>query len=106
MTAPAAKTSPRIGELLLREGLVTQDQLNKALAEQRHNGTRVGYNLVKLGFVKETDLTRMLARQHRMPAVDLSRFEVDPKIIKLIPPDVAVKHTVRSEERRVGKECS
>src|SRR5256886_16767160 len=72
-TVPAAKT-PRIGDLLLREGLVTQEQLNKALQEQRHNGTRVGYNLVKLGFVKETDLTRMLARQHR------------------------------SEERRVGKE--
>ena len=77
MTAPAAK-APRIGDLLLREGLVTQDQLNKALAEQRHNGTRVGYKLVKLGFVKETDLTRMLARQHKMPAVDLTKFQVDP----------------------------
>ena len=94
MTAPAAKTSPRIGELLLREGLVTQDQLNKALAEQRHNGTRVGYNLVKLGFVKETDLTRMLARQHKMPAVDLAKFQVDARIAKLIPGELALKHNV------------
>ena len=93
MTAPAAKT-PRIGDLLLREGLVTQDQLNKALAEQRHNGTRVGYNLVKLGFVKETDLTRMLARQHKMPAVDLTKFQVDPRIAKLIPAELALKHNV------------
>ncbi|HEY8853324.1 MAG TPA: ATPase, T2SS/T4P/T4SS family [Gemmatimonadaceae bacterium] len=93
MTAPAAKT-PRIGDLLLREGLVTQDQLNKALAEQRHNGTRVGYNLVKLGFVKETDLTRMLARQHKMPAVDLTKFQVDPRIAKLIPSELALKHNV------------
>ena len=94
MTAPAAKSSPRIGELLLKEGLVTQDQLNKALIEQRHNGTRVGYNLVKLGYVKETDLTRMLARQHKMPAVDLTKFQVDPRIAKLIPGELALKHNV------------
>jgi type IV pilus assembly protein PilB len=93
LTAPAAK-APRIGDLLLREGLVTQDQLNKALAEQRHNGTRVGYNLVKLGFIKETDLTRMLARQHKMPAVDLTKFQVDPRIAKLIPAELALKHSV------------
>ena len=93
MTAPAAK-APRIGDLLLREGLVTQDQLNKALAEQRNNGTRVGYALVKLGFVKETDLTRMLARQHKMPAVDLTKFQVDPRIAKLIPGELALKHSV------------
>jgi type IV pilus assembly protein PilB len=93
LTAPAAKT-PRIGDLLLREGLVTQDQLNKALTEQRHNGTRVGYNLVKLGFVKETDLTRMLARQHKMPAVDLTKFQVDPRVAKLIPGELALKHSV------------
>ena len=93
MTAPAAK-SLRIGELLLREGLVTQDQLNKALYEQKHSGTRVGYNLVKLGYVKETDLTRMLARQHKMPAVDLTKFQVDPRIAKLIPPELALKHSV------------
>ncbi|MFL5501995.1 MAG: GspE/PulE family protein [Gemmatimonadaceae bacterium] len=93
MTAPAAKT-PRLGDLLLREGLITQDQLNKALQEQRHNGTRVGYNLVKLGFVKETDLTRMLARQHKMPAVDLTKFQVDGRIAKLIPGELALKHNV------------
>jgi type IV pilus assembly protein PilB len=78
----------------LREGLVTQEQLSKALAEQRHNGTRVGYNLVKLGFVKETDLTRMLARQHKMPAVDLAKFQVDARIAKLIPGELALKHNV------------
>jgi type IV pilus assembly protein PilB len=93
LTAPAAK-APRIGDLLLKEGLVTQDQLTKALSEQRHNGTRVGYNLVKLGFVKETDLTRMLARQHKMPAVDLTKFQVDPRIAKLIPAELALKHNV------------
>ena len=98
MTVPAAN-SPKIGELLLREGLVTQDQINKALQEQRNSGTRVGYNLVKLGFVNETDLTRMLARQHRMPAVDLSKFQVDPRIAKLIPGELALKHNVMPLKR-------
>jgi type IV pilus assembly protein PilB len=82
----------RIGELLVSEGLITRDQLAKALEEQKANGTRVGYNLVKLGFVKETDLTKMLARQYRMPAVDLTKFEVDPRIAKLVPSDLAIKH--------------
>src|SRR6266705_595297 len=93
-TATAAATSDKLGEILLREGLITQDQLKKALLEQKNTGMRLGYTLVKLGFVEETEISKMLARQYRMPAVDLSRFEVDPKIIKLLPPDIAVKHTV------------
>lgn len=93
MTAPAAAPE-RIGEMLLREGLITAEQLNQALQEQQQHGTRTGYNLVKLGFINETDLTRMLARQYRMPAVDLAKFEVDPRIAKLIPADLALKHLV------------
>ncbi|MDO8666088.1 MAG: type IV-A pilus assembly ATPase PilB [Gemmatimonadales bacterium] len=80
--------------MLIKEGLITKEQLEKALAEQRQNGTRIGFNLVKLGFVQETEITKMLARQYRMPAVDLARFEVDPKIVKLIPADIALKHMV------------
>jgi type IV pilus assembly protein PilB len=93
MAAPAA-SSERLGDLLVREGLITREQLEKALQEQRQNGTRVGYNLVKLGFIQETELTKMLARQYKMPAVDLSKFEVDPRIAKLIPGDLAIKHLV------------
>ena len=93
-TATAAATTDKLGEILVREGLITLDQLKKALMEQKGTGMRLGYTLVKLGFVEETEVTKMLARQYRMPAVDLSRFEVDPKIIKLLPPDIAVKHTV------------
>ena len=93
MAAPVANTE-RLGDLLVREGLITREQLEKALQEQKQNGTRVGYNLVKLGFIAETELTKMLARQFKMPAVDLSRFEVDPRIAKLIPADLAVKHLV------------
>ena len=75
-------------------GSSRRTQLDKALQEQRQNGTRVGYNLVKLGFVQEIELTKTLARQYKMPAVDLSKFEVDPKIVKLIPADLAVKNLV------------
>ena len=94
MSAPAPAAGDRLGDLLMKEGLITKDQLEKALQEQRANGTRIGYNLVKLGFVQETEITKMLARQFRMPAVDLSRFEVDPKIVKMIPADIALKHLV------------
>ncbi|MHB1862547.1 MAG: GspE/PulE family protein [Gemmatimonadaceae bacterium] len=93
MAAPAA-SSERIGDLLVREGLISKEQLEKALQEQKQSGTRVGYNLVKLGFIHETELTKMLARQYKMPAVDLSKFEVDPRIAKLIPGDLALKHLV------------
>jgi type IV pilus assembly protein PilB len=69
-------------------------ELAKALQEQKQSGTRVGYNLVKLGFLPEVELTKVLAKQHKMPAVDLSRFEVDPKIAKMIPNELATKHVV------------
>jgi type IV pilus assembly protein PilB len=94
MAAATSTTSERIGDLLVREGMITPEQLSKALQEQKQNGTRVGYNLVKLGFIQEIELTKMLAKQHKMPAVDLSRFEVDPKIAKMIPADLAQKNLV------------
>src|SRR5688500_19731585 len=94
MAVPVPATAERIGDLLMREGLITREQLDRALLEQKQNGTRVGYNLVKLGYVQETEITRMLARQFRMPAVDLSKFEVDPRIAKLIPSDLAIKHLI------------
>src|SRR5437762_5208856 len=93
MAAPVVAIE-RIGDLLVREGLITREQLARALEEQRQNGTRVGYNLIKLGFIEENELTKMLARQYKMPAIDLARFEVDPKIAKMIPTELAVKNLV------------
>jgi type IV pilus assembly protein PilB len=93
-TATAAATTDKLGDILVREGLISQDQLKKALLEQKNSGMRLGYTLVKLGFIEETEVTKMLARQYRMPAVDLSRFEVDARILKLVPGDIALKHTV------------
>ena len=94
MAPQATATGMKIGELLVKEGLITKEALDKALVEQKSSGYRVGYNLVKLGFINEVELTRMLARQYRMPAVDLSNFEVDPKIAKLIPSELAQRHLV------------
>jgi type IV pilus assembly protein PilB len=92
--ATVAAGNERLGDILIREGLITRDQLAAALSEQRSTGHRLGYVLVKLGLVQEIEVTKVLARQYRMPAVDLSRFEVDPKIVKLIPGDFALKHVV------------
>jgi type IV pilus assembly protein PilB len=92
----------RIGELLVREGLITQEQLRRALADARQNNTRIGFSLIKLGYIAEEDLTRMLARQYRVPAVDLNRVQLDQKIIRLIPSDLAIKHLVLPL-RRVGR---
>ncbi len=92
--ATAAAGGDRLGEILLREGLVTREQLAQALSEQKNTKHRLGYVLVKLGLVQELEITKVLARQYRMPAVDLTRFEVDPKIIKLVPAEMATKSIV------------
>ena len=84
----------RLGDVLLQEGLLTREQLSGALAEQRTSGQRLGYILVKQGLVEEVVVTKALARQLRMPAVDLSRFEPDQKVLRLIPSDVARKSLV------------
>jgi type IV pilus assembly protein PilB len=84
----------RLGDLLLKEGLVTPEQISRAVSEQQQNGHPLGYNLVKLGFVPETELTKVLARQCRMPAVDLTDFVVDQRVAKLVPSDLATKHFV------------
>jgi len=94
MATAAAGGSDRLGEHLLRDGLISREQLTQALAEQKASKQRLGFVLVKLGLVQEIEITKILARQHRMPAVDLSRFDVDPKILKLVPPDMAAKGVV------------
>jgi len=93
-TAAATATGERLGQILIEDGLLTREQLGQALAEQKASKNRLGYVLVKLGLVQEIEITKVLARQHRMPAVDLSRFDVDARILKLIPADLALKSIV------------
>ncbi len=94
LPADAAPSADRLGDLLLSQKLVTREQLAEALREQRTTHQRLGYVLVKQGVIDELELTKVLARQYRMPAVDLSQFEVDPKILRLIPADLALKRMV------------
>ncbi len=95
VAAPAA----HIGETLVQEGLLSRQQLGLALAEQKTTGLRLSYLVVKLGFVPEVDVTKVLARQFRIPAVDLSRFEFDPRLSRLIPADIVRKHVVLPVKR-------
>jgi type IV pilus assembly protein PilB len=94
MATAAAQQSDRLAQVLVQEGLLTRVQLVQAQTEQRASKCRLPYAVVKLGMASEIEVTKLLARQYRMPAVDLQRFEVDARILKLIPPDVAQKHVV------------
>lgn len=84
----------RIGELLLREKLISAEQLRSAIDEQKSSGGRLGYNLTKLGYISEKDLTVFLSRQYGIPTVDLASQELDTEIVKLIPEDVSQKYQV------------
>jgi type IV pilus assembly protein PilB len=84
----------RIGELLVRENLLTAEQLRKARDETKSKGGRLGAQITKLGFLQEAELTDFVAKQYGVPSVNLDEFEIDPTVIKLIPEEVAQKHTV------------
>jgi type IV pilus assembly protein PilB len=92
----------RLGDLFVREGLITEEQLQEGLREAKKERSRLGFALVKLGFVAEEELTRMLAKQYRVPAVDLDKVEVNPKVLRLISGEMAFKHLVLPL-RKVGR---
>jgi type IV pilus assembly protein PilB len=84
----------QIGELLVKENYITADQLEAALKHQRQNGGRLGSILINLGFVEDDDITALLSRKYGVPSINLTFFEIDPSVIKLIPVDVAQKYMV------------
>src|SRR5687767_2574404 len=84
----------RIGELLLKEKRITPDQLQEALNYQKANGGKLGFNLVKMGFVKDEELTALLSKQYGVPSINLAQFEIDPAVIKLIPAETAQKYQI------------
>src|SRR5437588_705392 len=67
----------RLGELLVRENLISLQQLQKAQEEQKKAGGRIGYHLTKLGFIEESELTTFLSKQYGIPTINLSEFAVD-----------------------------
>jgi len=86
--------SGRLGAMLVSSGLITDDQLKKALSTQKNEGGRLGSVLVKLGFVQEDKLMTFLSKQYGVPYVDLSKFQINPAVIKHIPADVAQKYRI------------
>src|ERR687891_1302790 len=84
----------RIGELLLKEKRISSEQLQEALNYQRTNGGKLGANLVKLGYVKDEEITSLLSKQYGVPSIALSQFEIDPAVIKLVPPETAQKYQI------------
>jgi len=89
----------RIGEILVRESIISADQLRDAQVDQKSTGKRLAYSLAKLGILGEKELTDFLARQYGVPSISLSEFEIDPQVIELVPKEVAVKHTVLPVQR-------
>ncbi len=85
-------TTNRLGVLLVRNKLIDEKQLAKALEEQRTSGGRLGASLVKLGYLKEEDLAAFLSRQYGVPSINLAEFDIDPNVIKLVPAEVAQKY--------------
>ena len=86
--------SGRLGELLVRENLISLQQLQKAQEESRKSGGRIGSLLVKQGSIAESDLTGFLSKQYGVPSIDLKDFEIDPEVLKLVPKATAEKHLV------------
>jgi type IV pilus assembly protein PilB len=87
-------SSERLGRLLQTAGLITEEQLQKVLLEQKKSGGRLGSTLVKLGFIGEEKLLQFLSRQYGISSVDLNNFNIDENIIKLVPTDVVQKYHV------------
>lgn len=91
--------SEKLGELLVKNGLITEQQLQEALQLQKREGGRLGYNLVKLGYVKEEDITSFLAEQYQVPAIHLEHFEIDESVLKHVPLEMAQKYLLIPIER-------
>ena len=86
--------SARLGEILIKENLITADQLKQAIEYQKKNSGRLGTCLMKLGFVRDDEITQVLSRQYGVPSINLKYYEVEPAVIKLIPQETAVRYQV------------
>ncbi len=86
--------SQRLGDLLVKEKVITPEQLEQATKLQKDSHTRLASALVKLGFLSDEDVTNFLSRQYGVPAINLSYFEIDPAVVKLIPYETAKRYQI------------
>jgi type IV pilus assembly protein PilB len=84
----------RLGELLVREKLISLAQLRHAQDEQQKSGNNLGYTLAKLGYVSDDEITSFLSQQYRVPTVNLEEYEIDLEILKLVAKEQCEKHKV------------
>ena len=84
----------KLGELLLKAQLVSQQQLQKALDDQKASGGKLGEVLQRLGYVTEDDIIECLSHQYGVPSINLRHFEIDPNVAKIVPVDLARKYNV------------
>ena len=84
----------RIGELLVREKMLSLQQLQQAQDEAKRTGKRLGATLSRLGYVKDQDLTQFVAKQYSLPSINLSEIEIDPTVLRLVPREICEKHQV------------
>ncbi|MBK6698233.1 MAG: type IV-A pilus assembly ATPase PilB [Myxococcales bacterium] len=92
----------RLGELLVREKLISLAQLRKAQEEQQRSGQNLGYTLQKLGYISDGEITNFLSQQYRVPTIQLEEYEVDAEILKLVSRDQCEKHRVLPISRAGG----
>src|ERR1700678_1802819 len=88
------RMSQRLGDLLVKEKIITPEQLEQATKAQKEQNCRLGSALVKLGFLTDEDVTNFLSRQYGVPAINLSYFEIDPAVVKLIPFETAKRYQI------------
>jgi len=86
--------SDRIGELLVKENLITALQLKNAVTSQRSSGGRLGHELTKLGYIEENELITFLSKQYSVPSINLSEFDIDADVLKILPKEVVTRHQV------------
>jgi type IV pilus assembly protein PilB len=89
----------RLGDLLVAEGLITEEQLGKALAEQKGTTEKLGSVLLKLNFVQEEQLIGFLSKQYGIPSITLSQLDIDPDVLRLVPDSIAKKYEVLPVKR-------
>jgi type IV pilus assembly protein PilB len=92
----------KIGEFLLEDSRITQEQLQNALEVQKSEPGKLGSILIRLGYVTEEDIAQALSKQFGYPSINLSKFDIDEKVLELIKPEMARKHIVMPVHRIVS----
>jgi type IV pilus assembly protein PilB len=87
-------STKRLGELLVREKLISLQQLRSAQDEQKKSGQNLSYTLSKLGYLSDGEITNFLSSQYKLPSINLDEYEIEPEVIKLVSKDICEKHRI------------